>query len=60
MLQDSVTGNAFVTGLIADLYGCALRDFVEKKIRALIIKGMKIQLAMAGPEKKRRPLGTLA
>jgi hypothetical protein len=60
LLQDSVTRKALITGLIADLYGCALQDSVEKKIRALIMKGMKIQLAMAGPEEKRRLLRTLA
>lgn len=60
LLQDSVTRKALITGLIADLYGCALQDSVEKKIRALIMKGMKIQLAMAGLEKKRRPLSTPA
>jgi hypothetical protein len=60
LLQDSVTRKALITGLIADLYGCALQDSVEKKMRALIMKGMKIQLATAGPEKKRRPLCTPA
>jgi len=60
LLQDSVMQNPLIIGLIADLYGCVLQDFVEKKIRALILKGMKIQLEIAGPEKKRRPLGTRA
>jgi len=57
MLQDSVRRNPLIIGLIADLYGCALQDFVEKKMRSLILRGMKIQLAIAGPEKRRSPLG---
>ena len=36
-----------IYGLIADLYGCALQDFVEEKIRSLIMKGVKIQLGKA-------------
>lgn len=60
LLQDSVTRNRFVIGLVSDLYGCALQDSVEKKMRSLILKGMKIQLAMAGRRINRRPVGSTA
>ena len=47
VVQDSVSRNPLIYGLIADLYGCALQDFVEEKIRSLIMKGVKIQLGKA-------------
>ena len=60
LLQDSVALNRFIIGLISDLYGCALQDSVEKTIRELILKGMKLQLAMAGQRTNRRPVGSPA
>jgi hypothetical protein len=59
-LQDPMIRNPFIIGLIADLYGCALQDSIEKRIALLIMNGMEIQLAMAGPETHRRPPGTSA
>jgi hypothetical protein len=59
-LQDSITRNPLIIGLIADLYGCALQDSIEKRIALLIMNGMEIQLAMAATERDRRPPGTSA
>ncbi len=59
-LQDSVTRNPLIIGLIADLYGCALQDSIEKRIALLIMKGMKLQLALAGSETNRREPGNSA
>ena len=47
-LQDSITRNPLILGLMAHVFGCTLQDCVEKIIPALIIKGMEIRALMDG------------
>lgn len=41
-LQDSITRNPLIIGLIAHLFGCTLQDDIEDQMRRLIMVGMKI------------------
>jgi hypothetical protein len=47
-LQDSITRNHLILGLISHVFGCTLQDCVEKIIPELIIKGMEIRTLMDG------------
>ena len=53
-LQDSITRNPLILGLITHVFGCTLQDCVEKIIPALIIKGMEIRTMMDGAKTIRR------
>jgi hypothetical protein len=41
-LQDSVTLNALITGLISHIFRCTLQDDIESQICRLVKKGMEI------------------
>ena len=47
-LQDSITRNPLILGLIAHVFGCTLQDCVEKIIPELIVKGLEIRTLMDG------------
>ena len=53
-LQDSITRNPLILGLITHVFGCTLQDCVEKIIPELIIKGMEIRAMMDGAKTIRR------
>jgi hypothetical protein len=53
-LQDSITRNPLILGLVAHVFGCTLQDCVEKMIPELIIRGMEIRAMMDGAKTIRR------
>ena len=46
-LQDFITHNPLIIGLIAHIFGCTLQDDIETHMRRLIMAGMEIHRSLA-------------
>jgi hypothetical protein len=59
-LQDSITRNPLIIGIISHVFRCTLQDSLEVLINELIIKGTELRAAMAEAQMNQRQSTTYA